>query len=55
MWATVVQVGLEAIFALMNTMAVELVAIVSPDGGRFHGMLTRACMMRFQRRLRRLD
>jgi hypothetical protein len=30
-------------------MAVEVVPIVSP-GGVYHGLLTRACMMRFQQR-----
>ena len=43
-------VSLEAIFSLMNHMALELVPIVS-TGGVFHGLLTRACMMRFQRKL----
>ena len=43
-------VSLEAIFALMNHMALELVPIVSA-GGIFHGLLTRACLMRFQRKL----
>ena len=42
--------SLEAIFTLMNSMALELVPIVAP-GGVYHGVLTRACMMRFQRRL----
>jgi hypothetical protein len=42
-------VGLEAIFAMMNNMAVELVAIVAPGGG-YYGLLTRSCMMRLQQK-----
>ena len=42
-------VSLEAIFSLMNTMAIEVVPIVS-TGGVYHGLLTRECMMRFQRK-----
>jgi len=43
-------VSLEAIFALMNNMALEIVPIVS-TGGVYHGLLTRTGMMRFQRKL----
>lgn len=43
-------VSLEAIFALMNNMALEIVPIVS-TGGVYHGLLTRTSMMRFQRKL----
>jgi hypothetical protein len=42
-------VGLEAIFAMMNNMGVELVAIVAPGGG-YYGLLTRSCMMRLQKK-----
>jgi hypothetical protein len=44
------EVSLEAIFSLMNNMAVEIVPIVS-TGGTYHGLLTRSSMMRFQRKL----
>lgn len=43
-------VSLEAIFSLMNNMAIEIVPIVS-TGGIYHGLLTRSCMMRFQKKL----
>jgi CBS domain-containing protein len=43
-------VSLEAIFSLMNNMAIEIVPIVS-TGGIYHGLLTRTCMMRFQSKL----
>lgn len=42
-------VSLEAIFSMMNNMAIEIVPIVS-TGGVYHGLLTRECMMRFQRK-----
>lgn len=44
-------VSLEAIFSMMNNMAIEIVPIVS-TGGVYHGLLTRECMMRFQRKYR---
>lgn len=44
------RVSLEAIFSIMNNMALEIVPIVS-TGGVYHGLVTRACMMRFQKKL----
>lgn len=41
--------SLAAIFYLMNTMALELVPVLSA-GGVYHGLVTRASIIRYQKR-----